>query len=197
MLPRTLRTAHTCTPGHLTGWRYPSWRRPAPPVPQGDHDPGPRHSAHRAPHLLAAGRAGAAAGGVLRQPAGTRGRARGGGGRCARSHRCYCREGAQRCTPCSSRMQGLLWAGLDSGPMPDATASCVEHSVVEAIARRLAPTCCTPMAFAASQVPWLVIFGALTLAPQTAVCYYMIIAQWVSRGEWLLHASVYTSMTRE
>ncbi len=30
------------------------------------------------------------------------------------------------------------------------------------------------------QVPWLVIFAALTLAPQTAVCYYMMLAQWVS-----------------
>ncbi|KAI8464756.1 MAG: hypothetical protein J3K34DRAFT_474047 [Monoraphidium minutum] len=27
-------------------------------------------------------------------------------------------------------------------------------------------------------VPWLVIFMALTLAPQTAVCYYMMLAQW-------------------
>ncbi|GBF91676.1 hypothetical protein Rsub_03980 [Raphidocelis subcapitata] len=27
-------------------------------------------------------------------------------------------------------------------------------------------------------VPWLVIFAALTLAPQTAVCYYMMLAQW-------------------
>lgn len=33
---------------------------------------------------------------------------------------------------------------------------------------------------AAPQVPWLVVFSALTLAPQTAVCYYMMLAQWVS-----------------
>lgn len=31
-----------------------------------------------------------------------------------------------------------------------------------------------------SQVPWLVIFGVLTLVPQTAVCYYLMLAAWVS-----------------
>jgi hypothetical protein len=29
------------------------------------------------------------------------------------------------------------------------------------------------------QVPWLVIFGVLTLVPQTAVCYYLMLAAWV------------------
>ena len=32
-------------------------------------------------------------------------------------------------------------------------------------------------------VPWLVVFAALTLAPQTAVCYYMMLAQWVRQRE--------------
>lgn len=35
-----------------------------------------------------------------------------------------------------------------------------------------APCCCL-------QVPWLVIFGVLTLVPQTAVCYYLMLAAWV------------------
>jgi hypothetical protein len=30
-------------------------------------------------------------------------------------------------------------------------------------------------------VPWLVIFGVLTLVPQTAVCYYLMLAAWVSQ----------------
>jgi hypothetical protein len=36
-------------------------------------------------------------------------------------------------------------------------------------------------AFICLQVPWLVIFGVLTLVPQTAVCYYLMLAAWVSR----------------
>jgi hypothetical protein len=30
------------------------------------------------------------------------------------------------------------------------------------------------------QVPWLVIFAVLTLVPQTAVCYYLMLAAYVS-----------------
>jgi hypothetical protein len=34
------------------------------------------------------------------------------------------------------------------------------------------------------QVPWLVIFAVLTLVPQTAVCYYLMLAAYVSDSRW-------------
>jgi hypothetical protein len=39
---------------------------------------------------------------------------------------------------------------------------------------------CPAYSLGSLQVPWLVIFGVLTLVPQTAVCYYLMLAAWVS-----------------
>lgn len=79
-------------------------------------------------------------------------------------------------------MQLVLNAAKDLTGKSQCCAPCMHDCAACAASTVALPMLPRPISSCALQAPWLVVFGVLTVAPQTVVCYYLMLATRVSQA---------------